>query len=348
MTAPLWIGPAPAPPLLTELTASHGALWGECIAFPGLINSHDHLVFNCYPPTGAPPYDDFLGWSRDVQADRELIRRIEAIPAALRRQVGLLKNLLWGVTAVVDHGGAPGDGPIGVLAPYQDLHSPELASPWRWLGGLGPAVLHLAEGVTADSRRRALDFLRENLFRRRVAGVHGVSLAGEDFRRLAALIWCPASNLFLFGRTADASAALRHTPVLFGTDATISAPGTLWDHLRQARGRIPDTALFDSLTGAASRFWRHAAPNDLVIARRHAVDRWDAFFALTPADILLVVRAGRPVLVDGDLDAPSGYGRLTVGGRIKHVDLAVAEMLAALAPQLDTAALLDRFGAVAE
>ncbi|MDZ5650118.1 hypothetical protein [Nitrospirillum sp. BR 11828] len=348
MTSPLWIGPGPAPPLLADLATSQGARWGDCIAFPGLVNSHDHLAFNCYPPTGAPPYDDFLGWSRDVQADRALVRRVEAIPAALRRQVGLLKNLLWGVTAVVDHGGGAGDGPIGVLAPYQDLHSPELASPWHWLAGLGPAVLHMAEGVTADSRQRALDFLKENLFRRPVAGVHGVSLEGEDFRRLAALIWCPASNLFLFGRTADAAAALRHTRLLFGTDATISAPGTLWDHLRQARGWIPDTALFDGLTGAAARFWRHIAPNDVVIAQRQAAEPWDAFFALTPADILLVIRAGRPVLVDGALNAPSGYGRLTVGGRVKHVDMAVAEMLAALRPQLDTAALLERFGAVAE
>ncbi|WP_044561331.1 hypothetical protein [Azospirillum sp. B4] len=341
---PRWLGPSAPPPALAEMAAAYGRRLGDCIAFPGLVNSHDHLAFNCYPPTGSPPYDDFLGWSRDVQANRDLIRRVEAIPTPVRVQAGLLKNLLWGVTAVADHGGAPLDGPIQVLAPYQDLHSPELAGAWRWLSGLGPAVLHLAEGVTADSRRRALAFLRGNLFRRTIAGVHGVSLEGEDFRRLAALVWCPASNLFLFGRTADAAAALRQTQLLFGTDATLSAPGTLWDHLRLARGRVADAELFASLTFRAARFWRHGAPDDLVIARRHAADPWDAFFALTPADILLVARNGQPVLVDDKLGAPPGFEALEVGNTRKHVRLAVADLLAALEPQVDTAALLERFG----
>ncbi|MDE1150340.1 MAG: hypothetical protein PW843_27650 [Azospirillaceae bacterium] len=334
----------PRPAILTDMAATYGRRLGDCIAFPGLVNSHDHLAFSCYPPMGDPPYDDFLGWSRDVQADRALVTRIEAIPAPLRLQVGLLKNLLWGVTAVADHGGAAIDGPIRVLAPYQDLHSPELAAPWRWLAGLGPAVAHLAEGVTADSRRRALAFLKGNLLHRAVAGVHGVSLEGDDFRHLAALVWCPASNLFLFGRTADAATALRHTRLLFGTDATISAPGTLWDHLRQARGRVADADLFASLTSHAARFWRHRAPDDLVIARRAADHPWDAFYALRPADILLVVRAGQPMLVDDRLGAPPGFGRLVVGDGAKHVRMNVADMLAALRPQMDTGALLSRFG----
>ncbi|MBB6254209.1 hypothetical protein [Nitrospirillum iridis] len=346
--SPCWLGPTAPPPGLAEMAATYGARLGDCIAFPGLVNSHDHLAFNCYPPTGTPPYDDFLEWSRDVQAEKVLVDRIEAVPASARVQIGLLKNLLWGVTAVADHGGAAGRGPIQVLAPYQDLHSPELAPPWRWMTGLGPAVLHLAEGVTADSRHRALAFLKGNLLRRPVAGVHGVSLAGNDFQRLAALVWCPASNLFLFGRTTDAAAALRQTQLLFGTDATLSAPGTLWDHLRQVRGRVADAELFACLTFRAARFWRHTAPNDLVIARRTASDPWDAFFALTPADLLLVARGGRPVLVDDRLEAPPGFGALRVGGTRKHLALPVADLLAAVRPQVETTALLDRFGNAAE
>src|SRR5579859_8165514 len=146
--------------------------------FPGLINSHDHLEFNCYAPTGLPPYQDFRGWARDVQAAREVLSAVEAIPLKLRRRFGVLKNLLWGVTAVADHGGRPGEsgGPVAVLTPYKDLHSPELGRARSWLAGLGPVVLHLAEGVTEDSRRRALRYLRWNLWRRPVVGVHGVGL----------------------------------------------------------------------------------------------------------------------------------------------------------------------------
>lgn len=337
----MWIGASPPPCLGLPLGAS------ETIAFPGLINSHDHLAFNCYPPTGTPPYRDFLGWSRDVQADEATIAAIEAIPPTLRRQIGLLKNLLWGVTAVADHGGADErDGPVRALAPYKDLHSPELGRPHSWLAGTGPVVMHLAEGVTSGSRHRALRYLGWNLWRRPVAGIHGVSLEAEDFTRLEALVWCPASNLFLFGRTADARAAWRHTALLFGTDATISAPGTLWDHLRLARGKVEDEAIFAALTRAAERFWGLAPRNDVVLARRKAADPWEAFFALTPDDILAVVKEGEPVLLDESLGSPDGFASV---GR-KRVRMDVAAMVEGLAAHAaDPAEVFSRFtGSLAE
>lgn len=331
----MWIGAPPPPPGLQRYLGA-----GEAIAFPGLINSHDHLAFNCYPPTGTPPYRDFLGWSRDVQADGSAIAAIEAIPPAQRRQIGLLKNLLWGVTAVADHGGADApDGPVRVLAPYKDLHSPELGRPHSWLAGAGPVVMHLAEGVTLASRRRALRYLGWNLWRRPVAGVHGISLEEADFALLAALVWCPASNLFLFGRTADARAAARHTTLLFGTDATISAPGTLWDHLRLARGTVADETILDALTGNAERFWKLGPRTDFVVARRKAADPWDSFFAVTPADILAVVKDGEPVLLDERFACPPGFTAL---GR-KRVRMAVTALMRDLAAHTEPARLVARF-----
>jgi cytosine/adenosine deaminase-related metal-dependent hydrolase len=350
---PEWLGQAPPPAIFADIARSYGARLGDAIAFPGLINSHDHLAFNCYAPTGAPPYHDFLEWSRDVQAERGMIDRIESVPRPARAQFGLLKNLLWGMTAVADHGGKalPGEKPITVLTTHRDLHSPELENPRRWLTGRGTVVLHLAEGVSAESRQRALDFLERNLWRRPVAGVHGVSLERGDFSRLKAFIWCPASNQFLFGRSADASAAALETQLLFGTDSTLSAPGTLWDHLRQARGVVPDAAIFAALTEGPARFWRLRRQNDLVIARRRAAATWDAFFALTPDDILLVIRAGRPVLLDSSLvgatPLPVDFAPVAWGAIRKYVRMPVETMTRAVAPQLDARALIARFaGAV--
>lgn len=344
-----WIGPEPPPPILAVMAQAYAPALGEAIAFPGLINSHDHLAFNCYPPTGAPPYQDFLDWSRDVQEKRSMIARIETIPRVVRVQFGALKNLLWGVTAVADHGGgvAPGDSPIAVLSPYQDLHSPELEHPRRWLTGLRPVVLHLAEGISAESRQRALRFLRYNYFRRPVAGVHGVGLEASDFSRLSAFIWCPASNLFLFGRTAEVAAARRRTRVLFGTDSTLSAPGTLWDHVCRARGAIADEDLFAALTSLPARFWKLRQQGDFVVARRGQSAAWDAFFSLTPDDILLVVRAGQPVLVDAALAAlvpvPPDLVPLGWGSSRKFVRMPLGRMVRAIEPQLDPAALIARF-----
>ncbi|MDB5393595.1 MAG: hypothetical protein JWM91_1101 [Rhodospirillales bacterium] len=347
-----WIGPAPPPPCLADIAQAHGSRLDETIAFPGLINSHDHLEFNCYAPTGTPPYRDFLEWSYDVQAARDMVERIEAIDRRMRAQLGLLKNLLWGVTAVADHGGTaiPGNHAIAVLSPYKDLHSPELEHPVKWLTGLRPVVLHLAEGTTAESRRRALLFLERNLFHRPVAGVHGVSLESGDFSRLSALIWCPVSNLFLFGQTADVASATRHTAVLFGTDSTLSAPGTLWDHLRQVRDVVTDEDIFAALTARPARFWRLRRRDDFVIARRRESAKWDAFFSLTPDDILLVVRAGQPILIDTALAAAvplsADFFPLAWGASRKYVRMPLEMIMRAIEPQLDPAALIARFAGV--
>ncbi len=348
----------PPPSCLTDEAPVRGRLaLGDAIAFPGLINSHDHLEFNCYPPMGSPPYRDFVEWSRDVQARPELIEIVEAIPQVTRAQFGLLKNLLWGVTAVADHGGKAisRSEAVAVLTRYRSLHSPEL-EPWgplRLLAGGGTVVLHIAEGTTPESRRRALAFLRWNLFRRPIAGVHAVSLEGDDFGRLTALIWCPASNLFLFGQTADVGTAARRTRILFGTDATLSAPGTIWDHLLQARGVLPEQEIFASLTTQAARFWRLPSSRwqqDFVVARRRKAGKWDAFFSITPDDILLVVRGGKIMLVDAALAAavapPEEFFPIAWKETRKHVRMPVETMFAELgkaAPEFDRMALIERF-----
>lgn len=347
-----WLGSEvglPMPAWLGDLLQRCGHA-GDVIAFPGLVNSHDHLDFNCYPPTGAPPYGDVIAWSRDVQAKRTLIETIEAIPAPIRTQFGLLKNLLWGVTAVADHGGRPSSGPITVLTCHACLHSPE-AERWgrlKLLAGSNTVVAHIAEGTTPESRARARRFLRWNLRHRPIAGVHAVSFEAEDFARLEALIWCPASNLFLFGRTADVAAAAQRTRILFGTDSTLSAPGTLWDHLRQVRGMLPDHDLLASLTVKAGDFWNLPPShwqNNFVVARRRRADRWDSFFALTPADILLVVSGGEIALADSALAeglALSGSFS-TVADTQKFVRLPVPDMVRQIREaSLDQAALFDR------
>lgn len=351
-----WLGPHLQPPeALRNFIATEGPALGDVIAFPGLINSHDHLAFNCYPPTGAPPYRDFLEWSRDVQAKKALIARIERIPHDVREQFGVLKNLLWGVTAVADHGGrrTPGGLPMTVMH-HSALHSPELErfARLKMLLGRDPVVAHLAEGVDEASRNRALALLRWNVLGRPVAGVHGVSLCGDDFASLAALIWCPASNHFLFGRTADVAQAQSHTRVLFGTDSTLSAPGTIWDHLRAARGLLGDEMILASLTTEAIRFWgrpKSYSADNFVLARRRAASALDSFFAITPADILLLVQEGEPVVIDSSVIAeypPLGFEALNCERARKYVKLPLKDMLQAAkhaSPDFDGDALLERF-----
>jgi len=351
-----WLTPnLEPPPALRDFVSAEESTLGDAIAFPGLINSHDHLAFSCYSPTGSPPYLDFLAWSRDVQAKSEMIERIERIPYAVRVQFGVLKNLLWGVTVIADHGGRQNclSLPIAIMR-HCTLHSPELEK-WASLKlrfGGSTIVAHLAEGVDDASRERALALLRWNVASRPVVGVHCVSLRDADFAKLAALVWCPASNFFLFGRTADIAQAAAHTRVLFGTDSPLSAPGTIWDHIRTARAYFSGEALLSSLTAEAAHFWGlpdSRAADNFVIARRRAASAWDSFYAITPSDILLVVHDGSPALIDSRLVEEimlPGFEAVTCEGTCKYVKMPLNAMLEAVrsaAPDFDCDALLERF-----
>src|SRR5437868_3648299 len=75
------------------------------LAFPGLINSHDHLDFNLFPPLGNRKYNNYVEWGEDIHAqNKQEIAAVLKIPQSLRTQWGVYKNLLNGITTVVNHG----------------------------------------------------------------------------------------------------------------------------------------------------------------------------------------------------------------------------------------------------
>src|SRR4051794_40138499 len=77
----------------------------KAIAFPGLINSHDHLEFNLFPQLGNKFYKNYTEWGKYLHKNyKNEINDILKIPIELRAQWGMYKNLLCGVTTVVNHG----------------------------------------------------------------------------------------------------------------------------------------------------------------------------------------------------------------------------------------------------
>jgi cytosine/adenosine deaminase-related metal-dependent hydrolase len=282
----------------------------DVIVFPALVNSHDHLEFNHYPALGDPPYEDIDQWARDVH-DRysSVVSRTEAIPVELRRLWGMLKNMAWGVTTLMDHG-EPHDSssyelPVRIIQPFRFVHRAD--SCWAWLGarykrGKGPLVFHVGEGSSEKVARRSARFLRLANANGPLIGVHGISLQADDARYLDALVWCPASNQFLFGKTADVASLKGETEILFGTDASISANGSIWDHLRIARadGGLSDVELLNSVTTTAIRVWGLTNFGDMVIAKRNHADPWESLFQITPADICAVIAQNRLALMSED------------------------------------------------
>jgi cytosine/adenosine deaminase-related metal-dependent hydrolase len=322
----------------------------ESIAFPGLTNSHDHLEFNLYPRLGHKRYPDYLEWGADIhRRDKELITSIQRVPNPARLRWGALRNLLCGATMVAHHGAVDDD--LGRLpirtASATSIHS--VGTAWRWRlrlnapFGRSPYVVHVGEGISSRARHEIDVLLRWNVFRKRLIGVHAIAMRPDRAARFSAIVWCPLSNEFLYGATADILELKRKTTILFGTDSTLTAEWNLWNHLRRARELrfLDDRELFAAVTSTAAAAWgrTHAGrlvagfTADLVVARKKAPDPWDAFFAIEPEDILLVLKAGSPVLCDTSLAAvgiPPPCSLVRIGASTKLVAEDVPDLIACL------------------
>jgi cytosine/adenosine deaminase-related metal-dependent hydrolase len=329
--------------------ARDGIALDGALLFPGLVNSHDHLDFDIYPRLARRTYRDYVEWGADIQSRyKQMIRRIEAIPFELRVQWGVLKNLIAGVTSVAHHAPPlPGASrlPITCITGALFIHSVRLERGWRrrLIAPINrePYVFHIGEGTSRSARLEIDRLLAWNLLGRELIGVHAIALDQRHASRFRAIVWCPDSNATLFGATADVRSLKRSTSILFGTDSTLTADWSLWTQLGRARaiGALTDRELLEALTEGAARLWRlphrgRIAPAfiaDLVVAKKRAADRLEAFFQVSPEDILLVLREGRPVLVDDRVGCPRhGLYPIGVGGTRKWIALdaaAIAEQL---------------------
>jgi cytosine/adenosine deaminase-related metal-dependent hydrolase len=323
----------------------------EAIAFPGLINSHDHLEFNLYPPLGHRRYGDYVEWGYDIQArDRDLIQRIEDVPRSIRFAWGALKNLLTGVTRVSHHGTTRAEvPPLGPACIDRglSLHSVQLGGGWRRrlnaLENRAPYVFHVGEGTSTGAAKEVGTLLRWNLFRRELIGVHAIAMDEAQAARFSSLVWCPVSNEFLYGTTAPIARLKQRTTILFGTDSTLTADWNLWNHLRRAReiGALSDRELFLSVTRTPAEVWRVPRAGrieadraaDIVVARKKEQSPWDAFFAIDPEDILLVMRGGRVLMKDAAIDVGDPAGcpfRIRIRDRAKDLAIDAGALIDAL------------------
>ena len=220
---------------------------------PGLINAHDHLQLNGlrrikYRLRHANVKDWIDDISRRRSTDAELVAW-HSVPLRTHQVHGGLKNILSGVTTVAHHdpidvallasdfptrvvariGWAHSlaiDGELRVQRSYQD-------SPREW-----PWAIHAAEGVDFAAahefdRLDALGCVGPNTLI-----VHGVGMNSVQHQRLinagAGLIWCPSSNMHLFGRTPDVTALASLHRVALGTDSRMSGERDLLSELSSA------------------------------------------------------------------------------------------------------------------
>ena len=310
------------------------------VVLPGLVNAHDHLELNHYGRIKARDrYENASDWIADMApwlSGDPAIREGRKHPLIERLFIGALKNLLSGVTTVAHHNPFYAElrrtMPIRVVRRYGWAHSflletqpagargepgGDVASRWRSTPADVPFIVHLAEGVDEDARGELTRLESLGCLKPNTVIVHGVAIDENGWRRVAraggGLVWCPASNAFLFGRTAMVRALVvgqenGRVRVAIGTDSRVTGSLDLLDELRAAREALPlaPETLMRMVTGDAAALLRQAragrlavgATADLVVLPALAERPAAALLEARRRDVRLVAVEGRPLVGD--------------------------------------------------
>jgi cytosine/adenosine deaminase-related metal-dependent hydrolase len=171
--------------------------------------------------------------------------------------------------------------------------------------------------------------------------VHGVAMGISERQRLldagAGLIWCPSSNLYLFGRTAEISGLLTQGRVALGSDSRLSGGRDLLDELRTASMQcgVDDRLLEQLVTERNAHLLRlpdrgvikAGAYADLMVLPRDA-----PLSMASRAEVRMVMVEGRMRYGDGEygrlLMQPASLANINVDGRPKVLDRKLATQLA--------------------
>jgi cytosine/adenosine deaminase-related metal-dependent hydrolase len=323
---------------------------GGAVVSPGLINAHDHLELNNFPRLKwRDRYLNARDWIADFRprfkTDPALIEPL-AVPLRDRLLWGGIKNLLSGVTTVCHHNPLYRPlrygFPIRVVKRFRWSHSFLLdgetvgheyrRTPKNW-----PWIIHLAEGTDAEAATELDRLDRLGGLGANTVIVHGVGLSATDRAKLlnkgAALIWCPASNFFMLGETAQVSELSGAGRVALGSDSRLSGELDLLAELKVAyeTKQVSANGLFLMVTSDAAAILRlpdagriaKGLPADVTIfslrpksirpksevklsaevtnfssRRDHPLDN---IVSAQRADICLVLIDGRPLLGDPDM-----------------------------------------------
>jgi cytosine/adenosine deaminase-related metal-dependent hydrolase len=322
---------------------------------PGLINAHDHLQLNSLPSLEfGKQYMHVQEWIADINARRRTDPCFEASIAVARDErllIGGVKNLLSGVTTVAHHDPlypflSNADYPTGIVAEYGWSHSlyidgdEAVRNSYVSTPREVPWIIHAAEGLDEAAaiefeRLDALGCVGPNTLL-----VHGIALDHSQRMRLdraaAGLIWCPSSNLNLFGKTAEVTDILERGRVALGTDSRLSGARDLLDELRLVSEvfGLDESTLEGLVTRDNARLLRLSDRGSL-----HVGCRADILILPARTRLSAALRADvRLVLIDGiarygDRDcaqyfaSPAHWTEVRVDGKPKILDSRIAALL---------------------
>lgn len=243
------------------------------------------------------------------------------MPLGDRLLIGGVKNLLCGATTVCHHNPLYPQlrraFPIRVVTRCRFSHSllidgQAVARDYRRTPKDWPWIIHAAEGTDAEAAAELDRLDRLGCLGPNTIFVHGVGLGPDDRARLiergGGLIWCPSSNLFTLGATADVRDLARAGKVALGSDSRLSGERDLLEEMKAALAtqQVNARALYRMVTvDAASilglpRAGRLAVgcPADLVILPVLRPDPFESLLAVDRSAVHLVMIGGRALIGD--------------------------------------------------
>ncbi|MBM9548512.1 amidohydrolase family protein [Leptospira sp. 201903074] len=261
--------------------------------YPGFINSHDHLLASYLPKVGGTEkHQSWLSYDNLYKSSGVFAERQQVDPELLY-YLGAYKNLFAGATTVFDHiphhvqNPFRGILPVKLISDYALAHSvgnyslgwgegPALEYRMAEHAGL-PFVTHLAEGVDDDSKHSLRLLEKMDALGEHSVLVHCLPFGQREVEKIlekgASVVWCPTSNLHIFGKTTNIKLFLdMGVNVCLGTDYSPSGSVHLLEELKTAKSiyfglygeELEESTLLKMVTENPRKAFRLGNPNALM------------------------------------------------------------------------------------
>lgn len=230
--------------------------FSEYVAYPTLINSHDHLLGSYYPKVGPRrPYINWKPWDNDLK-DSPLYLERSKISNLNLYYLGAYKNLISGSITVSDH--IPhvindpfiSKMPIRIIKDYSIAH--EISSfELKWGDNFDiehkiaiqknqPFITHIEEGFDEESKKGIEYLLEKECLSEYTVLIHGVGFSNEDIKNIqkhkSHFVWCPVSNMYMFNHTAKIKEILESgINTCIGTDSPMSGSLNILQEVKYAK-----------------------------------------------------------------------------------------------------------------